>query len=277
MSTPRLFFVLLLLVTLLGTASATVPTAADYRDAAAPDYIWPAVDYDQDGVFDRVDYCNNTPKGCLVDATGCQTDADGDGICDGIDQCADTPKGEKVNKAGCSASQLAVAKVPAVPPPPPPAQEIQRPVTPPPALAPKQSEVEKQLVETGSIVLRDVYFELDKATLLPESEARLDEAGAAIEKFADLKVEVQGHTDSRGAAKYNDKLSQARAETVRDYLLVHFHLNAGNLAAKGFGESQLVVSPEKSEDDYSMNRRVVLRAINAEVLPRGVTIEQQAK
>jgi OOP family OmpA-OmpF porin len=113
--------------------------------------------------------------------------------------------------------------------------------------------------------------------LLPESEARLDEAGAAIEKFADLKVEVQGHTDSRGAARYNEKLSQARAEAVRDYMLAHFHLNADNVIAKGYGESQLVVSPEKTAEDYAMNRRVVLRAINAEVLPKGVTIEQQGK
>jgi outer membrane protein OmpA-like peptidoglycan-associated protein len=273
MSTSRVLFALLLLVAVAGTSSAGAPKP----DEPSVPCCLPAGDYDQDGVQDRLDDCNNTPRGCVVDQYGCLVDADGDGVCDGIDQCPDTPKGEKVNKVGCSASQLAVAKVPATPPPPPPAQEIQRPVTPPPTPTPPQSEVEKQLVETGNIVLRDVYFETAKAVLLPESEARLDEAGAAIEKFADLKVEVQGHTDSRGTAKYNEKLSQARAEAVRDYLLAHFHLNADNLIAKGYGESQLVVSPEKSADDYAMNRRVVLRAINAEVLPKGVTIEQQAK
>jgi OmpA-OmpF porin, OOP family len=281
MSTARQsLFALLLLGTLAGTALAasTTPAATTPRvDPKAPCYLCPSVDYDGDGVFDRVDYCNNTPKGCIVDETGCQTDQDGDGVCDGLDQCPDTPKGEKVNKVGCSASQLAVEKVPATPPPPPPAQEIQRPATPPPAPSPPQSQVETQLVETGSIVLPDVHFELAKATLLPESEARLDEAGAAIEKFADLKVEVQGHTDSRGSVKYNAKLSQARAEAVRQYLLAHFHLAADNLVAKGYGESQLAVSPEKSAADYAMNRRVVLRAINAEVLPKGVKIEQQAK
>ena len=273
MSTPRVLFGILLLVAIAGPSSAAAPKAAD---PSVPCCL-PAGDYDQDGVQDRLDACNNTPRGCVVDPHGCQTDADGDGVCDGIDQCPGTPKGEKVNPVGCSASQLAVAKVPATPPPPPPAQEIQRPVTPPPAPTPPQSEVEKQLVETGNIVLRDVYFETGKATLLPESEARLNEAGAAIEKFGELKVEVQGHTDSRGAAKYNEKLSQSRAEAVRGYLLAHFHLASDNLVAKGYGESQLVVSPEKSDEDYAMNRRVVLRAINAEVLPKGVTIEQQAK
>jgi OOP family OmpA-OmpF porin len=269
MSIPRVLFALLLLTSVAGPSSVN---ATKVDNPSVPCCL-PAGDYDQDGVQDRLDKCNNTIRGCVVDQYGCAVDADGDEVCDGIDQCPDTPKGEKVNKVGCSASQLAVAKVPATPPPAPPAQEIQRPVTPPPALAPKQSEVEKQLVETGNIVLRDVYFELDKATLLPESEARLDEAGAAIEKFADLKVEVQGHTDSRGAAKYNDKLSQTRAEAVRAYLLAHFHLNADNLIARGYGESQLVVSPEKSDADYAMNRRVVLKALNPATLPRGVTIE----
>jgi OmpA-OmpF porin, OOP family len=196
MSIARVPLVLLLLAAVAGPSLAAAPKAAD---PSVPCCL-PAGDYDQDGVQDRLDACNNTPRGCVVDQYGCLVDADGDGVCDGIDQCPNTPKGEKVNKVGCSASQLAVAKVPATPPPPPPAQEIQRPVTPPPTPTPPQSEVEKQLIETGTIVLRDVYFEVNKATLLPESAARLDEAGAAIEKFADLKVEVQGHTDSRGAA-----------------------------------------------------------------------------
>jgi OOP family OmpA-OmpF porin len=273
MSTPRVLFVLLLLVAFVGPAAATEP-AAPAADPAVPCCL-PAGDYDQDGVQDRLDKCNNTRKGCLVDPYGCQLDTDGDGVCDGIDECPNTPKGEKVNKVGCSASQLAAARVPATPPPPPPAQEIPRPATPPPAPTPPQSEVEKQLIETGSIVLRDVYFELDKATLLPESQNKLDEVGAALEKFGDLKLEVQGHTDSRGSAAYNQKLSQARAGAVREYLLAHFHLAADNLVATGFGESQLAVSPEKSDEDYAMNRRVVIRALNAEVLPKGVTIEQK--
>jgi OmpA-OmpF porin, OOP family len=276
MSTPRVLFVLFLMAAVAGLASSGAPKAAASCDEVTPCCL-PAGDYDQDGVQDRLDKCNNTKKGCIVDQYGCALDADGDGVCDGIDQCPNTPKGEKVNKVGCSASQLAALRVPATPPPPPPAQEIARPVTPPPAPTPPQSEVERQLIETGSIVLRDVYFEFDKATLLPESETRLNEVGATLEKFGDLKLEVQGHTDSRGSDKYNEKLSQARAEAVRDYLLAHFHLAADNFTAKGYGESQLAVSPEKSDDDYAMNRRVVLRALNAEVLPRGITIEQQNK
>ena len=275
MSFPRVMLVLVLLAGLASVAAAEMPTAAAHRDPAAPCYTWPAADFDGDGIFDRLDYCNNTPKGCIVDARGCHLDADGDGVCDGVDQCPDTPKGEKVNEVGCSPSQLEALKVPATPPPPPPAQTIERPATPPPPPAPRQSEVEKQLVETGSIVLQDVYFETAKAVLLPESEAKLDEAGAALEKFGALKVEVQGHTDSRGSAAYNRKLSQARAAAVREYLLAHFHLAADNYTAKGYSESQLAVSPEKTDADYAANRRVVLKVLNPDALPKGVTIEDQ--
>ena len=271
MSTPRVLFALLLLVAVAGTSLAGAPKP---DDPSVPCCL-PAGDYDQDGVQDRLDDCNNTPRGCVVDQYGCLVDTDGDGVCDGLDQCPNTPKGEKVNKAGCSASQLAAANVPATPPPPPPVQEIPRPATPPPTPTPPQSEVEKQLLETGSIVLRNVYFELDKATLLAESEGVLNEAGTALEKFADLKIEVQGHADSRGTAAHNMKLSQARAEAVRAYLLERFHLNADNYAAKGYGESQLLISPEQSDEDYAMNRRVVLKVLNPEALPSGVKVEEQ--
>ncbi len=277
MSFPRVLFALAMLLALAATASAETPASTDHRDNAAPCYQWPAVDYDGDGVLDRLDKCPGTRKGCVVDQWGCTVDSDGDGVCDGIDQCPDTPKGEKVNKEGCSPSQLEARNVPPTPPPPPPAQEIPRPVTPPPAPTPPQSEVEKQLLETGTITLRDVYFETNKATLLPESETRLNEVGTALEKFADLKIEVQGHTDSRGTAKYNEKLSQERAAAVREYLISHFHLNPDNFIAKGYGESQLAVSPEKTDEDYAMNRRVVLKVLNPEALPKGVTIVEEKK
>jgi outer membrane protein OmpA-like peptidoglycan-associated protein len=275
MSIPRILFVLSMLAALTATAAAQVPKAAEHRDPNAPCYAWPSVDYDQDGVFDRLDRCPDTPKGCVVDEFGCSVDSDGDGVCDGLDQCPDTPKGEKVNHVGCGPSQIAASQeTPTAPPPPPPAQEIPRAETPTPPPAPPQSEVERQLMETGTIVLRDVHFDYDKAIVLPESQDKLDEAGGVLEKFASLKIEVQGHTDSRGTAAYNMKLSQARADAVRDYLLKHFNLNGVNYVTKGYGKSQLEVSPEKSEEDYLLNRRVVLKVLNPEALPQNVKIEE---
>jgi outer membrane protein OmpA-like peptidoglycan-associated protein len=68
-------------------------------------------DADHDGVKDNVDKCPDTPRGELVDATGCsasQRDSDGDGVKDNADRCPNTPPGEKVDATGCSASQLDV-------------------------------------------------------------------------------------------------------------------------------------------------------------------------
>src|SRR5262245_57325071 len=82
------------------------PAATEHADPDAPCFQWPAKDWDGDGVFDRIDRCNNTPHGCIVDKWGCSTDADDDGVCDGVDQCSNTPAGSKVDANGCSDDQL---------------------------------------------------------------------------------------------------------------------------------------------------------------------------
>ena len=227
-------------------------------------------DTDGDGIADRLDLCPNTPSGCKVDDYGCPYDSDQDGVCDGMDRCPDTPAGSKVDANGCDAAQLAARGAA-------PAREPESKATPPAtAPAPKpsapQSEVEKKLLATGEIRLENVYFDTDKATLLPESEASLNEAGQALEKFSGLRIEVQGHTDTRGTAKHNMRLSQARAETVRAYLLDHFHLEASNYIAKGYGESQPEVK-EKNDEDRQRNRRVVLKVLNPDALPHGVEVK----
>jgi hypothetical protein len=113
MSVPRAVIVCLLTMMVVSTASAAEPQKAAHRDPAAPGYSWPAVDYDRDGVFDRLDYCNHTPQGCVVDQHGCPLDGDGDGVCDGLDQCPETPRGVKVDGVGCSAAGTPGAMVPA--------------------------------------------------------------------------------------------------------------------------------------------------------------------
>lgn len=268
------------LVTLSTASAHALPSALDHVDPNAPCFRWPAVDFDGDGVLDRVDFCNNTPKGCSVDGRGCPHDADGDGVCDELDQCPGTPKGTKVNKNGCPKGQAPAAPVaPAKPVPPPPAP------TPPPPPAPKptptpaptppkpSSEVERQLVTGGKVRLENIYFETNKATLLPESETTLRQAGEALEKYPDLKVEVQGHTDTRGTAVANQRLSQSRAESVRKYLLDNFRLRPENVIAKGYGETQ-PETKERNQEELLRNRRVELKVLNPEVLPRNVQLEK---
>ena len=69
------------------------------------------------------------------------------------------------------------------------------------------------------------------------------------------------------------KLSQARAESVRSYLASHFRLREANLTAKGYGERQ-PETRERNDEERLRNRRVVIKAMNPEALPRNVKVEQ---
>jgi outer membrane protein OmpA-like peptidoglycan-associated protein len=165
--------------------------------------------------------------------------------------------GEKADKSGCSERQRAHATSP----------EPKAAPAPVAAAAPV-SEMERQLVQGGKIRLENVYFESESNRLLPESEAALVEAGHALEKFPKLKLEVQGHTDTRGSAKYNMRLSQARAESVRRFLLDHFILQPDHIA-KGYGETQ-PGDPGAQRRGDACNRRVVINVLNPEAPPHGV-------
>lgn len=270
----RIGFMSILLLLAIGViglaalaAAEPLPKTLEKVDPKAPCFRWPATDLDGDGVYDRIDYCPNTPKGCSVDQWGCSSDADGDGVCDDLDRCANTPRGESVDENGCSESQSGAPAPPAATPPSPPA----------PAPAPKpapRSEVERKLVESGTVRLENILFETNSANLLPESEKSLNEAGEALSKYPDLRIEIGGHSDTRGAAAANRRLSQARAESVRTYLLDHFSaLREGNLVAKGYGESQ-PITQERNAAELQENRRVELKVLNPEVLPGNVKVIQ---
>jgi OOP family OmpA-OmpF porin len=264
----RLGLAALLLATGVMTALA-VPATLDKVDPKAPCFRWPATDYDRDGVFDRLDRCDNTPRGAVVNAWGCPLDSDGDGVYDGLDKCPNTPPGEKVNADGCSRVQLSGSSRA------PDTEAKITPITPPqPAPSKPVSETERQLVEGGRIRLENIYFETGSANLLPESEATLDEVGSVLEKFVDLQLEVQGHTDTRGSNAFNMKLSQSRAESVRRYLVTHFKLNEANVIARGYGETQ-PETRERNDEERLRNRRVEIKALNPEVLPRNVKVEQR--
>ena len=258
----RIALCALFMVVAVHVRAEAPPLNGPYTDPKAPCFRWPAVDWDRDGVFDRVDKCPNTPLGCVVDQWGCETDGDHDGVCDGLDKCPGTPAGMKVDKDGCADGEKPSGSAHSAPPP---AAKPSSPSSP-------ASEMERNLIESGSIRLEKVYFERRSDFLMSESQTTLDEAGAVLEKFPDLKVEVQGHTDSRGSASYNMTLSQKRAEVVRTYLLSHFRLRPENYTAKGYGETRLETR-ERNEEELLRNRRVVLRVTNPDALPKGVKVE----
>lgn len=115
------------------------------------------------------------------------------------------------------------------------------------------------VIAEQTIELRGVTFNFNQATLTPNAETVLDGVVSAFMGQSSLRAEVAGHTDSHGSVQYNQELSQRRAESVRRYLVAH-GVRPEQLTARGYGKSELLIDPEKSETDRERNRRVELRA-----------------
>jgi OOP family OmpA-OmpF porin len=113
----------------------------------------------------------------------------------------------------------------------------------------------EQLDENAtSFKLDKVYFDLGQAVILDESYAQLDHLVEHLKENADLKIQIEGHTDNQGDAKANQKLSLDRAFNVRQYLIAK-GIDSKRIRFKGFGSSQPVASND-SEENRSKNRRV---------------------
>jgi outer membrane protein OmpA-like peptidoglycan-associated protein len=100
-----------------------------------------------------------------------------------------------------------------------------------------------------------VLFDFDRSLLRPEAQQALVAAAAQIASYGNAAVAVEGHTDDVGADSYNLKLSQARAESVRAFLLSRPELSGRAIAAKGLGEGMPVTS-NATEEGRQQNRRV---------------------
>ena len=225
------------------------------------------IDSDGDGVYDGLDQCPNTPAGCKVDEKGCPIDSDGDGVCDGLDQCPNTPAGAKVDEKGCPIDSDGDGV---------PDNLDKCPNTPAGVRVDKDgcpieiTERETELLDTGMIRISDINFETGKADIPADAQATLDIVGQVLSKWSEIKIEIGGHTDSRGSAAYNQKLSEKRAGAVRKYLLDHFsELHAEQITAKGYGESKPLV-PNNSDLNRSKNRRVEFKVLNKQQLKHEV-------
>ncbi len=118
-------------------------------------------------------------------------------------------------------------------------------------------------ITVGSkIVLNNIFFDFDKATLRPLSNVEIKNLVTLMRSNPNLKVEISGHTDSKGDDEYNRKLSEERAQAVVNKL-VENGISAGRFKAKGYGEKTPAVSNTKvnGTDDpegRQLNRRVEL-------------------
>lgn len=184
------------------------------------------------------------PAGAATDAQGCPLDSDGDGVPDYRDQCPGTAAGVSVNAAGCPVDSDNDGV---------PDNRDQCPNTP--------AGVEvNSLGCQDALVLKGVNFEFDSAQLTAEAERELRVVAQRLVNNPNVRVRVSGHTDSRGNAAYNKRLSQSRAESVAAFLN-RSGVSADRMMAAGYGEERPVASNDTAQG-RAANRRVELNELN---------------
>ena len=240
-------------------AAPVVQTARAAEPAAAPVVVAPK-DTDGDGVVDDLDKCPGTPAGVQVDRDGCPLDTDGDGVPDYLDKCPGTPAGVKVDRDGCPLDTDGdgvpdyLDKCPGTPA----GVKVDRDGCPPPVVqkaAPQaKSAIEAAIVEKGRVTL-NVEFDFAKSTIRKGEQADIGELAAVMKKYADLKILIEGHTDNVGSAKYNQKLSQQRADAIKKNLVDKYGIEASRLGTKGYGLTKPIAS-NATKEGRQKNRRV---------------------
>lgn len=158
-------------------------------------------------------------------------DADGDGVADGQDLCPGTAAGATVDATGCVQEAAAPAAAPTL-----------------------------ETAKAGdTIILEGVNFETGRATLTADARTILDGVARKLVARPELRVEIGGHTDSRGSDTYNQSLAEQRAQSVQAYLTEQ-GVGADRLSAVGYGESQPLADNE-TDEGQERNRRVELKVL----------------
>jgi outer membrane protein OmpA-like peptidoglycan-associated protein len=129
--------------------------------------------------------------------------------------------------------------------------------------APKGIEAiksEKADCQQRMTVVADALFEFDKASLTADAEETLTALGPMIAQAGNHPITIEGHTDSKGTAQYNQALSEKRAQTVKAWLAAHQYVTQ-SASVKGFGKNRPVAPNANSDgsdnpDGRQKNRRV---------------------
>ncbi|MHB8123056.1 MAG: outer membrane beta-barrel domain-containing protein [Desulfuromonadaceae bacterium] len=174
------------------------------------------LDTDNDGVADYLDKCPTTPAGAAVDANGCPLDTDNDGVADYMDKCPTTPLGTAVDAHGCAIEAAA------------------------------------RFCDKPAVIA--ISFDTNKTDVKAKYYEELDKLGNFLKEYPDSKGTIEGHTDSDGSKQLNQKLSQARAENVRSYIIKKFGIEDSRVSAIGYGSAKPVAS-NKTAAGKAKNRR----------------------
>ena len=195
--------------------------AAEDKDGYLDDDGCPEPDNDLDGIPDAADKCPNDPEDFdgYEDDDGCpDPDNDKDTVLDVQDQCPNEIGSTTQEPLGCPAQTLVVVT---------------------------DCEVK---------ITQQIHFETNKDKIRPESYPVLNAVVDVLDKNPNIQLEVQGHTDNKGAAGYNKDLSNRRAHSVMKYLIAR-GVTIGRLTAVGYGLERPLVD-NSTEQNRALNRRV---------------------
>lgn len=192
------------------------------KDGYLDDDGCPDVDNDADQILDAKDKCPNDAedRDSFEDDDGCpDPDNDKDKVLDVDDMCPNEPGPADKDPKGCPQK---------------------------PALA--------VVTESEIKITQQIHFEYNKAIIRPESFPVVDAVAEILKKYPDMTMEIQGHTDNKGGADYNKRLSDQRAAAVRQYLVEH-GISPTRLTSHGYGLERPLV-PNDSDNNRALNRRV---------------------
>ena len=102
---------------------------------------------------------------------------------------------------------------------------------------------------SAPVLIENIFYDFDKATLRPESQTALDELVNLLNENPNITIELSAHTDYKGSAQYNERLSQRRAESVVNYLIAH-GIASDRLTPKGYGEGKPKKIKRKVAEKY---------------------------
>ena len=229
------------------TAEQAEPVAEEQQPevvAAVTEQTAP-VDTDGDGVMDANDQCLSTPKGAVVYANGCELDGDNDGVVDRLDQCLTTPSGVSVDAKGCAldGDKDGVADY------------KDQCLTTAAGAKVNEQGCHETFTSTKTVSL-DVQFANNSDKVDAKYFPQIEEVATFLTEYPETNVVIEGHTDDRGSAAYNQQLSEKRAQAIANVLIEEFAIDAERVAAIGYGESQPKVDNDTAAN-RNINRRVV--------------------
>ncbi|MFO7842911.1 MAG: OmpA family protein [Bacteroidales bacterium] len=124
-----------------------------------------------------------------------------------------------------------------------------------------QANFQLDRIDVGAkMVLKNIFFETNKATLKPESTDELERVATLLKDNPGIRLEISGHTDNVGSYRANQKLSEARAKSVVDYLIDQ-GVNKSRLEYKGYSFTQ-PVADNNTEEGRAQNRRVEFKVLS---------------